>query len=59
MSIDGGMDKDHGLYTTECYLAIKKNKIANCDNMDKPRWYAKRDKSDRKKYCIISLLGEI
>ena len=43
-------------YTTQYYLAIKKMSFATCNNMDRPRrYYAKRNKSDKIKYYMISL----
>ena len=46
------------IYTIEYYLAIKKNKI--CDNIDGPRgYYAKFNKLEKEKYCMISLIHEV
>ena len=44
-------------HTMDYYSAQKKEyNLAICDNIDRPRgYYAKWNKSDKNKYCMISL----
>ena len=60
MSTDGWMDKEN-THTQEYYSAIKKEwNLATCNNMDGPQGhYAKWSKSEKDKYCMISLIGGI
>ena len=66
MPTDGWMDKEDGIYiythththTHNGILAIKKEwNLAICNNMDWPiGYYAKQNKSEKDKYCMISLI---
>ena len=54
MPINRWIDKEDVLY----YSAIREEwNLAICDNMDEPRgYYAKWNKSEKDKYCMISLM---
>ena len=48
------------IYTMEYYSVINKMKFAICSNMDGlGGYYAKWNKTEKDKYCMISLLCEI
>ena len=58
MSISGWKDKEDVAYTYNGILPSHKKEwnLTLCDNMDAPRkYYAKWNKSDKDKYCMISL----
>ena len=51
-----GKENVREIYKMEYYSAIKRIKSGHCDTMDGPRMhYAKWNKSDKDKYCVISL----
>ena len=59
MSIDRGTDEENIAYIyNEIFLSNKKGwNCAICDNIGKPRgYYAKWNKSEKDKHCMVSLI---
>ena len=56
-SKDEWIKKMRDIYTMEYYSAIKNKNLAICNNVDGTRgYYAKRNKSEKDNYHMISLI---